>query len=360
MVLAYVEYPKRPPTLEELAKEMEATEKGTKGIEFSIAMWRRRIETEYETDFRPQHMRSNSAEGYAIMAAIKAPIWPFTIIIGPFVPYDLHAILIIGYETNTFIVHDPAKPETPALYLSEDELKLKWYYCFVVKAKPKEMPSYIMTIEVDRTPFPTTVTVDGETTVFRQFKFKIGTTHTIRISPNYFMQENATTRISYSCFSDSVLTTDGQWRLGEYSKRFIFSIRVEFVVRVNYPLRPYVSWFGEGSSFQSEPAERTLPAEGILGQLGFKKVFRGWYEDGQLVTGDLQFVTVVSKPMNLTPRWELDIWEGPAIWYCIGGVVIGLAIAVLTATVVAKRKAHATCCSHKGQPRSGSANSASH
>ena len=38
MVLAYVEYPKSPPTLEQLGEEMGATEKGTTGIDFELSL----------------------------------------------------------------------------------------------------------------------------------------------------------------------------------------------------------------------------------------------------------------------------------------------------------------------------------
>ena len=333
MIIAYVLYPQAPSTLEDLAKEMGATEdRGTTGHAFQTAMSKRGISREdYET-FNPEFIRSQSSEGYAIEVTIKVypRYWPTL--------RELHAIVIIGYDLDrqSFLVHDPDK--YAEMTLREDDLREKWYYCEVVRQKPRESPSYSVKVRIVGGPNHAGILVDGVSTSIAEYRFMIGTSHTIKVTPKDFKQENTTHRITYFCTSDLESTYAYQWVLEEKTVLFTYYEKMEFWVRIDNPSDPRSGWFEKGASVTTELGQRTMPAEGLLGLIGFKKVFLGWYDDGKLLSSDLSLALSITRPMNISSRWELRILGMPATWLLIV-VALGCVIVILSATYRKKQRA---------------------
>jgi ribosomal protein L40E len=314
MIIAYVLYPESPPALEDLAREMGATEKsGTTGNAFEAAMRRRSINAISYDNYDPEFVRSQSAEGYAIEVTKKVypRLWPAN--------RDLHAIVIIGYDMDrqSFLVHDPDKyAEMP---VREDDLRESWYYCEIVKTKPRDTPSYSVRIRVLEKPNLGDNTIwvhidDKPSSTSLLYKFAIGTSHTIRITPNRFTSENATHRMTYECLSDTDNTFRYRWILDEGIVYFSYQEKAEFWITIRDSTNPRSGWFASHTSIKIESVQRILPADGVLGLLGLITIFRGWYVDGRFLSDNLGVTVVATGPMSIVPRYELDIREGSGMW----------------------------------------------
>jgi hypothetical protein len=84
-------------------------------------------------------------------------------------------------------------------------------------------------------------------------------------------------------------------------------------------------WYNEGekATFSVAPAE---PVAGLLGNLGGKMRFQGWYENGQLLTSSTTGSISMNRPHTITAVWQADYSE-PAL--ILTGVVIIFALAYL-------------------------------
>lgn len=84
-------------------------------------------------------------------------------------------------------------------------------------------------------------------------------------------------------------------------------------------------WYNEGetATFSVAPTE---PIAGLLGNLGGKMKFQGWYENGQLLTSSTTGTISMNRPHTITAVWQTDYYE-PAL--ILTGVVIIFALAYL-------------------------------
>ena len=83
-------------------------------------------------------------------------------------------------------------------------------------------------------------------------------------------------------------------------------------------------WYDQGSTATfSVPS--AIPMENVLGLLGGKWVFQGWYENGELVTGSNPGTRVMARPHSLTARWAADL----TLPLIIFGIVALVSLAII-------------------------------
>ncbi len=84
-------------------------------------------------------------------------------------------------------------------------------------------------------------------------------------------------------------------------------------------------WYDKGSSATvSVPA--TNPIDGLLGLLGGKWNFQGWFEDERLLSPSSSFSLTMDRPHALVARWNADYTLPFGILAAVGIIVIGAAL----------------------------------
>ena len=92
-----------------------------------------------------------------------------------------------------------------------------------------------------------------------------------------------------------------------------------------------VGWYDKYSSAQiSTPASQ--PMSGVLGSLGGKWTFQGWYEGQTMVSTSSSTTITMNNPRSLTAHWTGD--------YLMPAIIIGvpIAVALIAAVFLAPRK----------------------
>jgi len=322
MIIAYVRYPEQAPTLESLAREMGTTMEGTGLGEFLGAMYCRGIETETMLSYSSQRVRYSSAYGYPILVVTKIErmtrievykdVWVDVRVI------YTHAMLIVGYDRGKMFIHDPAT--SPLGELSDAQLEKDWAYGYIIKAKPKEIPGSKLKVNFVNAAFPVKLSLDGELKNCTEFWFEVGTSHEIKVTPIVVRHENRTHRVTYACDRDAPITLT-QWTTGSYVLNFTYTKTVEYRVKIRHPTNPQDLWVEDRGSVWVPKVDRYLPADGVLALLGYRKVFRGWYRDDQIMDIGLgDRAVTVTGPLELEPQWGLEITERTI-------VIIGMACA---------------------------------
>ena len=316
MIIAYAKYPAQPPTLERLASEMGTKKDGTGIGEFLGAMHSRGIETETLVSYSPHLVKHSLADGYPVFAVTKVERiekqfdWWWGIWVEVRVIF-MHAMLMVGYDGEKVLVHDPAT--VPLRELTDRQFEKDWAYGYVIKAKPGESPCYTVRVNFIGAMFPVQVLVDGEPRSGFEFRFEVGTSHELKVTPVLTKYENRTHRVTYTCDRNAPIILK-QWTTDLCILNYTYGRTIDYRVRILHPAEPQDLWVRHGGFLTVSPVDRSLPAESALGFLGFNRVFRGWYEDGQLLSRSLDLAITVTKPLEVEPRWELDILEGPGIW----------------------------------------------
>ena len=102
-------------------------------------------------------------------------------------------------------------------------------------------------------------------------------------------------------------------------------------------------WFDSGTnaSFAIYPYQ-TVP--GLLGALGAKQAFQGFYENGQLITNQASGTITMDTPHNLNIVWQID-YSTPAI------ILLGIVAVVILGFLVARRRTIGTRRSTKPKAR---------
>ena len=89
-------------------------------------------------------------------------------------------------------------------------------------------------------------------------------------------------------------------------------------------------WFDSGTnaSFAIYPYQTT---SGLLGALGAKQTFQGFYENGQLITNQANGTITMDTPHNLNAVWQTD-YSTPAM------ILTGITVVVVLGILVARRR----------------------
>jgi hypothetical protein len=84
-------------------------------------------------------------------------------------------------------------------------------------------------------------------------------------------------------------------------------------------------WFDEGSNAAFSVSSATIPMNGIVGLLGGEWKFRGWYENGELLTTSTDSSIIMRQPHSLSARWEPD-YTLPVLLFTIASLTIIVAL----------------------------------
>lgn len=97
-------------------------------------------------------------------------------------------------------------------------------------------------------------------------------------------------------------------------------------------------WYDYGSTAKFS-VPQSAPLEGVLGMLGGRLQFKGWYENGRLVTASNSGTIQMNEVHSLGARWQADYTIPIAI---IGGIaaviVVGVVLALRTSTSRKRRR----------------------
>jgi len=78
-------------------------------------------------------------------------------------------------------------------------------------------------------------------------------------------------------------------------------------------------------------ANQYAPITGVLGAMGVRSAFQGWYENGQLITNSPDGTISMDKPHTLTGVWQIDFTVP-------GGIILGTVAAIAIAYLIVRRR----------------------
>jgi len=104
-------------------------------------------------------------------------------------------------------------------------------------------------------------------------------------------------------------------------------------------------WYDRGTVATVSVPSMIEPMKGILGVIGGKMIFEGWYEKGALLSTATEISITMDKPHVVEARWKQD-YTAPSLF--IGGILLG----TISVLIIAQRMGRT-----RGQkcPRCGSA-----
>jgi hypothetical protein len=142
------------------------------------------------------------------------------------------------------------------------------------------------------------------------------------------VQLNPTTRLRFDHWPDgstnmnrTILVT------GDTSFDVAYVIQNLLTITGPQPNSSGAGWYDEGTT-ATFSVPRTEPMGGLLGILGGKLNFQGWYENGQLLTRSTTGAISMNQPHMITAAWQGDYSEPTVI---LPGIIIILAFAYLMA-----------------------------
>jgi hypothetical protein len=89
-------------------------------------------------------------------------------------------------------------------------------------------------------------------------------------------------------------------------------------------------WHAAGSSVDISVTPAYLPAQGVLGYLGFGSAFDHW--TGSFESTSPTITVTVDRPVHVTAMWRED-----RTWF-VAGVGVAIAVALVLATIVLRSK----------------------
>jgi len=100
---------------------------------------------------------------------------------------------------------------------------------------------------------------------------------------------------------------------------------------------------GDGTVYSWSDAEKNAtfstnqyePIPGLLGALGLRLSFQGWYENGQLVTTSPNGAISMDKPHTLTARWRMD-------YSVVEAITLGTIAVVILSYLILERRNRTT------------------
>jgi hypothetical protein len=89
-------------------------------------------------------------------------------------------------------------------------------------------------------------------------------------------------------------------------------------------------WY-DADTIATFSANQYEPITGLLGAMGAKMTFQGWYENGQLITNSPNGTISMDKPHTLTGVWQADFTVP-------GGIILGTVAAIVIACLAVRRR----------------------
>jgi len=113
----------------------------------------------------------------------------------------------------------------------------------------------------------------------------------------------------------------------------IYNTQYRLTFEGDHPTATGDGWYDAGATAEFSVSE-TAPMPGILGLLGGKLGFNGWYENGRPISRSLSASIVMDQPHNLTINWTAD-YTMPIVIFA----VIVLAVVLLVFLLIRGSKA---------------------
>ena len=147
---------------------------------------------------------------------------------------------------------------------------------------------------------------------------------------------NSSTRLRFDHWSDGYTQanrTVSIWSASSYEVTYVTQYRLTLTGEQGFGSGG--GWYDDGSSAKfSVPQVESM--SGLLGLLGGKLTFQGWYEDGISVTSSTSGTIIMNKPHTLTAQWQSDYTMPIAV-----SVIILIVAASGVAYLLRRRRVHA-------------------
>ena len=146
-----------------------------------------------------------------------------------------------------------------------------------------------------------------------------------------FAQVNSSTRLRFDHWSDGSLGTIHTVMVtGNVSIEAVYVTQNLLTIVGVGGNATGAGWY-DANTVATFSANQYEPITGLLGAMGVRLTFQGWYENGLLVTNSLNGTISMDKPHTLTGVWQVD--------YTVpGGIILGIVAALVIAYLVLRPK----------------------
>ena len=158
-----------------------------------------------------------------------------------------------------------------------------------------------LTLEITA-PNPVTVNVDGVNQSQGNISLSLITgSHNVTV-PEIVQLDNDT-RLKFAGWSDGVTTPNRTVLLNHYlNLEAIYIHQYSLIIESSTPVSGS-GWYDEGTNATFAVRSRTQPMDGILGLLGGRLEFQGWYDRGQLITTAGNGSIQMNSSHSIEARW---------------------------------------------------------
>jgi hypothetical protein len=168
------------------------------------------------------------------------------------------------------------------------------------------------------------VTIDGQQQPPGSISINIAPgVHTISV-PNMTSLDNST-RLVFGGWNDASTQpnrTDNLEIDTTLAAEYIKQYKLTLISPVN---ATGAGWYYEGSIAQISVTPQSSP--GLIGTLGAKMVFEGWFENGQLKTTSNNATLQMNSPRTLTAEWTTDYTIPIAITIVLVAAIVVITVA---------------------------------
>jgi hypothetical protein len=143
-----------------------------------------------------------------------------------------------------------------------------------------------------------------------------------RISVPETAQLDNMTRLKFEHWSDGVNETSRAVQLDRgMMLAAIYTMQYLLAARSPQAIVSGAGWYNDESNATFSVPSTTLRMDGMMGLLGGKWRFQGWYENEELLTTSINGSIVMRQPHSLTAKWEPD-YTLPALVFTIAALLI--------------------------------------
>ena len=145
------------------------------------------------------------------------------------------------------------------------------------------------------------------------------------------VQVDPTTRLRFDHWSDGFFGTIHTVIVtGNVSVEAVYVTQNLLIIVVGGENATGSGWY-DADTVATFSANQYEPITGLLGAMGARVSFQGWYENGQLITNSPNGTISMDKPHTLSGVWQVD--------YTVpGGIILGTVAAIVMAYLVVRRR----------------------
>jgi hypothetical protein len=171
--------------------------------------------------------------------------------------------------------------------------------------------------------------------------------HTISLPAT--AQLNDTTRLKFEGWSDGVSEPNRTISISHgITLTAIYATQYLLAATSSQGNTTGSGWYNEGFDAMFSVPSTAIPMNGIMGLLGGKWKFQGWYENGKLVTASTGASINMSSSHSLTARWQPD-YSLPTLFFTILALAVVLVYGHRNFEAVSSKSRH----THRRRTRRG-------